>query len=72
MMEKIQQGDFSLMSWNILAPCWVNKEWYPSMYQLANDHEKRMEKISSEISSRYCDDTRRFSSFIPNEIRREI
>ena len=54
-MEKKQRCDLSLMSWNILAPCWVNKEWYPSMYQLANDHQKRMEKICSEISSCYCD-----------------
>ncbi|CAF1616664.1 unnamed protein product [Adineta ricciae] len=21
--------DLSLLSWNILAPCWVLKEWYP-------------------------------------------
>lgn len=54
-MEKKQRYDFSLMSWSILAPCWVNKEWYPSMYQLANDHQKRMEKICSEICSCHCD-----------------
>ena len=50
-MEKRKGGDLSLMSWNILAPCWVNEEWYPSMYQLAKDSQKRMEKILSEISS---------------------
>ncbi|CAF2599592.1 unnamed protein product [Rotaria sp. Silwood2] len=39
------------MSWNILAPCWVEKEWYPSLYDLAADHETRIKTIASNISS---------------------
>jgi len=46
--------DLSLMSWNILAPCWVKKEWYPSWYELAADYQTRMEKILSKISSSNC------------------
>ncbi|CAF4881441.1 unnamed protein product [Rotaria sp. Silwood1] len=42
--------DLSLMSWNILAPCWVDKEWYPSVYDLAADHETRIKTIASTIS----------------------
>ncbi|CAF4048935.1 unnamed protein product, partial [Adineta steineri] len=33
--------DLSLISWNILAPCWVNKDWYPSLYELAIDSKTR-------------------------------
>ncbi len=47
--------DLSLMSWNILAPCWVEQEWYPSMYQLANDYQTRINVILSEISLLNCD-----------------
>jgi mRNA deadenylase 3'-5' endonuclease subunit Ccr4 len=43
------------MSWNILAPCWVEQEWYPSMYQLANDYQTRINVILSEISLLNCD-----------------
>ncbi|CAF3791138.1 unnamed protein product [Rotaria sordida] len=46
--------DLSLMSWNILAPCWVEKEWYPSVYDLAADYETRIKTIASNISSRNC------------------
>ena len=47
-------ADLSLMSWNILAPCWVKKEWYPSFYDLAADYKTRIKKITSNISSRNC------------------
>ncbi len=46
--------DLSLMSWNILAPCWVKKEWYPSLYHLANDYQMRMDIILSKILSLNC------------------
>lgn len=51
-MEEI---DFSLMSWNILAPCWVQKDWYPSVYHLASDHEKRLNLIFDNIIALNCD-----------------
>lgn len=41
----------SLLSWNILAPCWVNREWYPSLYEVAADHQTRLEMIGDRISS---------------------
>jgi endonuclease/exonuclease/phosphatase family metal-dependent hydrolase len=40
----------SLVSWNILAPCWVDKEWYPTVYDLAADYETRINTIASQIS----------------------
>lgn len=43
--------DLSLLSWNILAPCWVFKKWYPSLYDLAADDQKRLELILSHIRS---------------------
>ncbi len=46
--------DLSLMSWNILAPCWVKKEWYPSFYELASDYQTRINKILSKICSCNC------------------
>ena len=49
------QHDLSLMSWNILAPCWVAKEWYPVLYDLAADHPTRLSTIISHILSLHCD-----------------
>jgi endonuclease/exonuclease/phosphatase family metal-dependent hydrolase len=43
--------DVSLLSWNILAPCWVKREWYPALYDTAADHRTRINKIASHISS---------------------
>lgn len=51
-MEKV---DFSLMSWNVLAPCWVHQDWYPSLYHLANDHQSRFQLIFQHIISFNCD-----------------
>jgi len=34
--------EFSLTSWNILAPCWITQDWYPSLYHLASNHQKRI------------------------------
>ena len=50
-MSVTRTCDLSLMSWNILAPCWVRKEWYPSLYETASDHETRLSSIVSHISS---------------------
>lgn len=47
--------DFSLMSWNILAPCWVKEDWYPSLFHLANDHKRRIELIFENIISLNCE-----------------
>ena len=47
--------DLSLMSWNILAPCWVKKEWYPVLYDLTVDYQTRLSTIISHISSLHCD-----------------
>ncbi|CAF3031550.1 unnamed protein product [Rotaria socialis] len=54
MMNKDENNDLSLISWNILAPCWVNKEWYPTLYHLAADYQARINKIVSHISSLNC------------------
>jgi endonuclease/exonuclease/phosphatase family metal-dependent hydrolase len=43
--------DLSLLSWNILAPCWVLKEWYPSLYDLADDDQTRLKLIVAHIHS---------------------
>ena len=43
--------DLSLLSWNILAPCWVLKQWYPSLYDLAADEEPRLALIIEHIRS---------------------
>ncbi|UJR17079.1 hypothetical protein I4U23_003976 [Adineta vaga] len=43
--------DLSLLSWNILAPCWVPREWYPSMYDLAADDKTRLPLIIEHIRS---------------------
>ncbi|CAF4450474.1 unnamed protein product, partial [Rotaria magnacalcarata] len=43
--------DLSLLSWNTLAPCWVLKEWYPSLYDLAVDDQTRVELIIAHIRS---------------------
>ncbi len=43
------------MSWNILAPCWVHKDWYPSSYELASNYRTRITTILSKISSCNCD-----------------
>jgi endonuclease/exonuclease/phosphatase family metal-dependent hydrolase len=43
--------DVSLLSWNILAPCWVNREWYPTLYDVAADHQTRINTITAHISS---------------------
>lgn len=50
-MSRKEICDLSLMSWNILAPCWVKKEWYPSSYDLASDFSGRFNKIISRINS---------------------
>ena len=50
-MSAAHTYDLSLMSWNILAPCWVEKEWYPFLYQVASDHDTRLSSIVSHISS---------------------
>lgn len=47
--------DLSLMSWNILAPCWVNKEWYPSLYELAAAWQARFAIILAKICAMNCD-----------------
>ena len=44
-------NDLSLLSWNILAPCWVLQDWYPSTYDLANDHRSRLNSILTTIQS---------------------
>ncbi|CAF0858770.1 unnamed protein product [Rotaria sordida] len=49
--------DLSLMSWNILASCWINKESYPTLYELAADYQTRMNTIASQISSLNCNVT---------------
>ncbi|CAF1140358.1 unnamed protein product [Adineta ricciae] len=43
--------DLSLLSWNILAPCWVPREWYPSTYDLAADERTRLPLIVDHIRS---------------------
>jgi endonuclease/exonuclease/phosphatase family metal-dependent hydrolase len=43
--------DMSLLSWNILAPCWVNKEWYPLLYEPAADDQTRLNTIAARIAS---------------------
>jgi mRNA deadenylase 3'-5' endonuclease subunit Ccr4 len=53
-MNMKEMVDLSLMSWNILAPCWVEKDWYPSLYKLAADYQIRINKILSEISLHNC------------------
>ena len=50
-MNTEQPYDLSLLSWNILAPCWVNQEWYPSLYDAAADYKTRLEMISDRIFS---------------------
>ena len=54
-MNTKQTLDLSLMSWNILAPCWVEKEWYPSLYELAADYQTRINIIIAKISLFNCD-----------------
>jgi len=54
-MSTEQKIDLSLMSWNILAPCWVHKDWYPSSYELASNYRTRITTILSKISSCNCD-----------------
>ena len=54
-MNAKEMVDLSLMSWNILAPCWVEKVWYPSSYKLAADYQTRINKILSEICLHNCD-----------------
>ena len=49
------EHDLWLMSWNILAPCWVAKEWYPALYDLAADHPTRLSTIITHILSLHCD-----------------
>ncbi|CAF1046284.1 unnamed protein product [Adineta steineri] len=55
MFTEERMFDLSLISWNILAPCWVNKDWYPSLYELAIDSKTRSNIILSKISSMNCD-----------------
>jgi endonuclease/exonuclease/phosphatase family metal-dependent hydrolase len=43
--------DLSLVSWNILAPCWVLKQWYPTLYDIAADDQTRLELIIAHIRS---------------------
>lgn len=43
--------DLSLLSWNILAPCWVFKQWYPSLYDAAADEQSRLPLIIEHIRS---------------------
>ena len=50
-MTSKSSHDLSLLSWNILAPCWVLKEWYPSLYDLAADNQTRLELIVAHIRS---------------------
>lgn len=41
--------NFRLLSWNILAPCWVRAEWFPKDFQQANQHDERLKKITEQI-----------------------
>jgi len=54
-MTLTSSHDLSLLSWNILAPCWVFKEWYPSQYDLAADDQTRLKLIIAHIRSLGCD-----------------
>ncbi|UJR07163.1 hypothetical protein I4U23_011451 [Adineta vaga] len=51
MSSVVSSHDLSLLSWNILAPCWILKEWYPSMYDLAADNRTRLELVISHIKT---------------------
>jgi len=50
-MTLTSSHDLSLLSWNILAPCYVFKEWYPSQYDLAADDQTRLKLIIPHIRS---------------------
>jgi mRNA deadenylase 3'-5' endonuclease subunit Ccr4 len=50
-MNTESRHDLSLLSWNILAPCWVNKEWYPVYYEAAANHQSRLDTITARIAS---------------------
>ena len=52
-MTSTTSQDLSLLSWNILAPCWIYKEWYPTpaLYDLAADEQARLKLIIDHISS---------------------
>ena len=54
-MNMKDKCDLSLMSWNILAPCWVEKQWYPSLYELADDYQTRINIIIEKIILLNCD-----------------
>lgn len=43
--------DLRLLSWNVLAPCWVNQPWYPTLFELAANYEERFSKIVHKILS---------------------
>ena len=43
--------DLSIMSWNVLAPCWVKQEWYPYQFEAASDHGKRFSTIVSHLTN---------------------
>ncbi|CAF2534041.1 unnamed protein product [Rotaria sp. Silwood2] len=43
--------DLCLLSWNILAPCWVNQDWYPTLFEIAVNHHERLNKIGDRILS---------------------
>jgi endonuclease/exonuclease/phosphatase family metal-dependent hydrolase len=50
-MNVTMTHDLSLMSWNILAPCWVKNDWYPTLFTVASDYHTRLSTIVSYISS---------------------
>ena len=46
-----QCPDLYLLTWNILAPCWVSQAWYPSLYEFASNYQDRMNKVANQIFS---------------------
>ena len=46
-----QRPDLYLLTWSILAPCWVSQAWYPSLYELAANDQDRMNKVTNQIIS---------------------
>ncbi|CAF0861439.1 unnamed protein product [Rotaria sp. Silwood1] len=50
-MSAHSRPDLCLLSWNILAPCWVNQDWYPTLFEIAVNHRERINKIANRILS---------------------
>jgi endonuclease/exonuclease/phosphatase family metal-dependent hydrolase len=50
-MTSTSSHDLSVLSWNILAPCWIYKEWYPTLFDLAADEQSRLKLIIEHIQS---------------------